>query len=82
MEEKKSPAYKKRQKELIVRALTDAKFRKQLVTDPKQALGKESIDPVVQKEIDLVLAAVKGIEAQVAHLADELLCVNGHCGIA
>lgn len=82
MDEKKTPAYKKRQKELILRALTDPKFRKLLATDPKKALSKDVIGPTIQKEISLVLAAVKGIEAQISHLADELLCANGPCGIA
>lgn len=81
MPEKRSPVEKKLQKDMILRALTDAKFRKMLAVDPAQALGKK-ITPERQKEISLVLAAVKGIESQIAALADELLCANGGCGIA
>ncbi len=81
MVEKRSPAVKKVQKDLILRALTDAKFRKTLATDPAQALGKR-ITPEMQKEVNMVLAAIKGIESQIAALADELLCANGGCGIA
>jgi len=72
----------KRQKELILRALTDPAFRKLLATDPKQALGKR-ITPAVEKEVSLILTMVKSIDTQIAGLADHLLCANGGpCGIA
>jgi len=73
----------KRQKELILRALTEPAFRKMLATNPKQALDKKRITPTIKKEIGIVLAIVKGIDAQIAALADQLLCANGGpCGIA
>lgn len=76
-------AYKRRQRELILRALTDASFRRQLATEPEKALKRPELSVEMRKEIALVLAAVKGIEAQIAALADELLCANGGpCGIA
>ncbi len=77
------PSAKKKQlnRELVVRALTDAKFRRLLKTDPAKALAKE-ITPLHQREIALVLATVRGIESQIGHIADELLCANGPCGIA
>lgn len=82
-ETKKTAAFKKRQKELILRALTDVRFRKLLVADPAQALAVEKITPEMKKEIAFVLAAVKGIDNQISALADELLCANGGgCGIA
>ncbi|MBI5026609.1 MAG: hypothetical protein HZC12_07790 [Nitrospirae bacterium] len=82
MEEKKRQSFKKRQKELILRALTDPAFRKLLMSDPAKALGKK-ITIEIRKEIKMILAAVKGIEAQISALADELLCANGGpCGIA
>lgn len=84
MPEKKSRAYLQRQKEFILRALTDAKFRKELEENPGKALGIEKITPEVHKEIGLILASVKGINSQIASLADMLLCANGGggCGIA
>jgi hypothetical protein len=74
-------AKKKVNKELVLRALTDREFRKLLATDPEKALGK-SLTPINKQEIALVLAAVKGIESHIGHLADSLLCANGPCGIA
>lgn len=83
MPQKKSRAYLNRQKVLILQALTDAKFRKQLQENPKRALGAEKLTAEMKKEIQLVLAAVKGINSQISALADELLCANGGgCGIA
>jgi hypothetical protein len=82
METKKNTPMKKAQKELILKALTDASFRKLLTADPTKALGKK-ITAEIEKEIKIVLAIVKGIDAQISHLADELLCANGGpCGIA
>ncbi len=83
MAERKNPAFKKRQKELVLRALTDPQFRKMLASEPAQALGQKRLTPQAQKEVRLIIAVVKGIEAQIAALADELLCANGGpCGIA
>ncbi len=82
MEAKKKPALKKAQKDLILKALTDASYRRLLATDPAKALGKK-ITAQIEKEVKMVLAVVKGIDAQISHLADELLCANGGpCGIA
>lgn len=73
---------RKTNRQLIMRALTEPDFRKLLVSSPEQALGKE-LAAENRAEIRFVLAAVKAIEAQIAALADELLCANGGpCGIA
>ena len=71
-------------RKLVLQALTDPKFRRQLKTNPAKALGIRRISKIEKKEIDLVLAAVKGIDRQIGNLADELLCANGGggCGIA
>ena len=83
MEPKPNAATRKRQKELILRALTDPKFRKLLASEPAVALEKPKLTPEKLREIAMVLAIVKGIEAQIEALADELLCANGGpCGIA
>ncbi|WP_287372630.1 hypothetical protein [Prosthecochloris sp.] len=83
MPAKKSRAYQNRQKALILQALTDAKFRKLLQENPKKALGTAKLTAEMKKEVQLVLAAVKGINSQISALADELLCANGGgCGIA
>jgi hypothetical protein len=82
MIEKKLPKFKRSQKELILKALTDASFRKALTDEPEKVLGKK-ITAEIKKEINIILAVVKGINAQISHLADELLCANGGpCGIA
>ena len=73
----KQKATLKANKELILRALTEPKFRKLLQSDPEQALGVKKITAVQRKEIALVLATVKGIDQQIGHMADELLCNNG-----
>ncbi len=75
---------KKANKELVLRALTDPAFRRQLVADPAKALGKRTLNAVQMKEVSFVLATVKAIDRQIGTIADELLCANGGggCGIA
>jgi hypothetical protein len=83
MDPKKSVSIKKNQKALILRILTDPSFKKMLIAEPAKALGKKRISVEMQKEINMILAIVKGIDAQISALADELLCANGgNCGIA
>ena len=76
---KERVAGRKANKQLILKALTDAKFRKQLETDPVNALGKKKLTDIQKKEIEIVLASVKGIESHMSIIADELLCA---CGVA
>ena len=81
MSKKTDVKYTERQKKFILRALTEPVFRKQLKTDAKAALERD-ITPEIQKEVDLILAAVKGIEHQIGAMADNLLCIDGPCHIA
>ena len=69
-------AKKEVNKELVIRALTDPKSRELLVTDPAKALGVARVTATNEREIRLVLDAVKRIEHQISSLADELLCAN------
>jgi hypothetical protein len=69
-------------KQLILQALTDPKFRKLLATNPKKAIGVSKLSQTNKAEIKLALRVVKGIDYQISSLADELLCANGGCGIA
>jgi hypothetical protein len=76
----KSTKSRKTNRKLVVQALTDPKFRKQLKADPAKALGVKKLSEIQLKEVDLVLAMVRGIDRQIANLADELLCANGGGG--
>lgn len=67
-------AEKKKQRELILKALTDPKFRKLLASSPAEALGVKKITLEMAREVKLVLASVKGIDAHIGAMADELLC--------
>lgn len=75
---------RKRNRDLVYRALTDLTFRKQMETNPAAALGKQpqQLTTKNQAEVRQVLEVVKLVESQLAKLADELLCANGPCGIA
>jgi hypothetical protein len=77
-----SPAKRKVNRELILRALTDRTFRKLLQADPEKALGKK-LTAQNRREVEQVLTSVRGLESQIRQLADHLLCANGGpCGIA
>lgn len=80
--ERPSAQKQKGNRDMILRALTDRKYRKLLEDTPEQALGVKVTD-VQQREISLVLATVRGLEAQIKSVGDELLCLQGPpCGIA
>ena len=80
---RKKPASRKGvNKKLILKALTEPNFRKLLKENPKKALGIHEITVGQEREINLILSMVKGIDSQIASVADNLLCVNGDpCGI-
>lgn len=67
-----------KQRELILRALTDPEFRKGLQDHDQAAklLGIKSLSPENKSEIRFVLAAVRGISTTITALADTLLCAN------
>ena len=64
-------------REFILKALTDPRFRKALEENPARALGMREFTDVNKQEVRLILAAVKGIETQIAAASDELLCAYG-----
>ena len=71
-------AAKKANRAMVMRALTEPKFRKQLESNPLKALNKKRLTAVQKKEVELVLAAVRGIGSQMNVIADKLL---GACGV-
>ena len=73
-QKKLATARKKANRDLVYRALTDPKFRRLLQTNPRKALGKPKLTAVQLREVDLVLASVKGIQSQMNNMADKLLC--------
>jgi hypothetical protein len=80
--EKPSAERQKGNRDMILRALTDRKYRKLLEEKPEEALGARVSD-VQRREVSLVLATVRGLEAQIKAVGDELLCLEGPpCGIA
>ncbi len=80
----KKVSYKTVNRKLVLKVLTEPRFRRLLKANPAKALGKKRLSAIERKEVDLVLAVVKGIDRQIGSLADELLCANGGggCGIA
>jgi hypothetical protein len=80
--EKPSAERQKGNRDMILRALTDRKYRKLLEEKPEEALGARVSD-IQQREVSLVLATIRGLEAQIKAVGDELLCLEGPpCGIA
>ena len=80
--EKPSAQKQKGNRDMILRALTDRKYLKMLEEKPASALGARATD-VNLREISLVLATVRGLEAQIKAVGDELLCLEQPpCGIA
>jgi hypothetical protein len=77
-----SAAGRKRKTDLILKALTDPKFRKLLEKNPTKATGIAKPTRAQLKEVKKVLAYAARVEKQIGSLADELLCANGGCGIA
>lgn len=82
MEEKKLTGKAKKNREIILKALTDPKFRKALEEDPAKTLNMREFTDVNKQEIRLVLAAVRGINTLISAAADQILCMDGPCGIA
>lgn len=70
-------------RKFILKALLDPDFREHLESDPVRALDLEEFTEINKQEVRLILAAVKGINAQIAAAADELLCAYGPgpCGV-
>jgi hypothetical protein len=62
-------------KKLVLRALTEPKFRKMLREAPQEVLNMGEIKGG-QSEIDLLLAVLNGIDTQIIALSDRLLCTN------
>lgn len=67
---------KEKNKELIIKALVDPKFRQELKENPTRVLKVKSLTEINKKEIEFVFATVKSIESMITRMADTLLCAN------
>lgn len=78
MDEKRIPRLLKFavNRDMIYKALTDAKFRKQLEEDPNSALGKKKLSTRNLEEIRKVLEIVGQIDVKIGTLADAILCAS------
>jgi hypothetical protein len=61
-------------RELILKALIDPEFRKALEKKPAAVVKTRKFTEINKREVELVLAMVEGIDAQITRTADELLC--------
>jgi len=68
----------KQKKELLVRALTDPKFRTQLERSPAKVFGVSKLSTIDAKIIKETMTKLQALETQITSLADELLC---SCGV-
>ncbi len=69
-------------KKLVLKALTDPKFRKMLEENPMEAAEMAGIKGGVT-EVEDILNATYRVESQIGDIKDLLLCVDppGSCGI-
>lgn len=69
-------------KKLILRALTDASFRKLLKENPEEALNLAEIKGG-KVAVNDILGTVDLIDDRISSIGDKLLCVDppGSCGI-
>lgn len=69
-------------KKLILRALTDANFRKLLKENPEEALNLAEIKGG-KVAVNEILGTVELIDDRISSISDKLLCVDppGSCGI-
>jgi hypothetical protein len=70
------------QKKLILKALTDANFRKLLKENPEEALNLAEIRGG-NVAVNEILDTVEAIDDRIYSISDKLLCVDppGSCGI-
>ncbi len=61
-------------RKLILKALIDPEFRKALEEEPAAVVKTRKFTEINKREVELVLAMVEGIDAQITRTADELLC--------
>ncbi len=64
----------KKNREFILRALTDPGFRELLKTAPAKAIGKKRLTAKSLQQVHFILKQIEVIEFQIGTLADELLC--------
>jgi hypothetical protein len=75
-------AKREKNKNMLMKALTDPKFRELLKSSPQKALGLKTITDKNKQEIAKITQLVSKFESDLASLADQLLCANGGgCGI-
>lgn len=69
-----------RRREMILRAVVDPRFRKELLRNPKKVFGVTELTPEDKQSLDMLKRILPAIDGMIDGISDSILCGTGGCG--
>jgi hypothetical protein len=69
-----------KRREMILRAVADPKFRRELLRNPKNVFGVRSLTPKDIQSLAMLKRVLPAIDGMIDGISDSLLCGTGGCG--
>jgi hypothetical protein len=69
-----------RRREMILRAVVDPKFRRELLRNPKKVFGVQELTPEDKQSLDMLKRVLPAIDGMIDGISDSILCGTGGCG--
>lgn len=69
-----------KRREMILRAVADPKFRRELLKNPKKVFGVKELTPEDQQSLEMLRRVLPAIDGMIDGISDSLLCGTGGCG--
>ncbi len=69
-----------KRREMVLRALADPKFRKELLENPEKVFGVEKLTKEDIQSLRMLKRVLPAIDGMVTGISDSILCGTGGCG--
>ena len=69
-----------KKKEMVLRALVDPRFRKELLENPEKVFGVEKLTESDVQSVEMLRKVLPAVDGMVTGISDSILCGGGGCG--
>lgn len=69
-----------KRREMILRAVVDPRFRRELLRNPKKVFGVKELTTEDKQSLDMLKRILPAIDGMIDGISDSILCGTGGCG--
>lgn len=71
---------KNKRREMVLRAVVDPRFRKELLQNPEKVFGVKRLTREDKQSLDMIKRVLPALDGMIDGISDSILCGTGGCG--